>query len=674
MENGATNGNGTSRVTLPTEYQQFIHLSRYARYREELGRRETWNDTITRYLDFFEGHVETNFPKGLSAYKKVRPELEFAIESLEVMPSMRCMMSAGKALERDNVAGYNCSFLAVDSPRAFDETMYILMCGTGVGFSVERQEVAKLPAVAEDFFDSETTIVVPDSKLGWASSFRELIAMLYTGRIPKWDLSRLRPAGARLKTFGGRSSGPAPLDELFRFAVNVFTNAAGRKLTSIECHDLMCKVGDIVVVGGVRRSALISLSNLSDERMRHAKAGTWWEANVQRALANNSVAYTEKPEIEIFMREWLALIESKSGERGIYNVAAAQAHASKNGRRDGSLVQGTNPCSEILLRNKQFCNLSEVVVRADDDFDSLARKARLATILGTLQSSLTDFRYLSGAWEKNTREEALLGVSLTGIMDNEFLSGQKGKRDTTLADFLEDLKAVCVKENKEWAKKIGVAQAAAITCVKPSGTVSQLVDSASGIHPRYSEYYIRTVRADKKDPLGMFMEAYSFPVEDDVTKPDHNSVFSFPIHAPKKSVGRNDMNAIEQLELWKIYATHWCEHKPSITVYVREDEWLEVGAWVYKHFDVMSGVSFLPHTNHSYRQPPYQEIDKKTYDTLVKQMPKNVDWSLLSEYESEDNTAGAQTLSCSAGSCEIVDLTAETGLAVGLDAQTNTGD
>ncbi len=680
MKDGASNGNGTHNATLPTEYQQFIHLSRYARYREDLGGRETWTDTITRYLDFFETHLAENYSSGLAAYKKVRPELEFAIQNLEVMPSMRCMMSAGKALERDNVAGYNCSFLAVDSPRAFDETMYILMCGTGVGFTVERQEIVKLPLVAEDFFESDTTIVVPDSKLGWASSFRELIAMLYTGRIPKWDLTRLRPAGARLKTFGGRSSGPAPLDELFLFAVEIFTAAKGRRLTSIECHDLMCKVGDIVVVGGVRRSALISLSNLSDERMRHAKSGTWWENNVQRALANNSVSYDERPEIEIFMREWLALIESKSGERGIFNLAAAQKHASKNGRRDGSLVQGTNPCSEILLRSKQFCNLSEIVVRADDDFESLTNKARIATILGTLQSSLTNFRYLSSAWEKNTKEEALLGVSLTGIMDNEFLSGKKGKRDTTLADFLEDLKAVCVKENKEWAKKLGVEQSAAITCVKPSGTVSQLVDSASGIHPRYSEYYVRTVRADKKDPLGMFMEAYSFPVEDDVTKPQHNSVFSFPIHAPKSSVMRNDMNAIEQLELWKVYATHWCEHKPSITVYVRDDEWLEVGAWVYKNFDVMSGVSFLPHTNHSYRQAPYQEIDKKTYDALVKQLPSNVDWTLLSEYEHEDNTAGAQSMACTAGACEIVDLTTDTGLAVGLDTtykletQIDTGD
>lgn len=668
----ATNGsdNNLSNINLPTEYQQFIHLSRYARYREDLSGRETWNDTVTRYLDFFDEHLEENYPSALKAYKKVRSELELSILNLEVMPSMRCMMSAGKALKRDAVAGYNCSFLAVDSPRAFDETMYILMCGTGVGFSVERQEVTNLPMVAEDFFPSDTIIVVPDSKLGWAASFRELIAMLYSGRIPKWDLSRLRPAGAQLKTFGGRSSGPGPLDELFNFIVNIFTGAAGRKLNSIECHDIMCFIGNTIVVGGVRRSALISLSNLSDERMRHAKSGKWWELDVQRALANNSVTYTERPEMEIFMREWLSLVESKSGERGIFNLDAAQRHASKNGRRDGSLIRGTNPCSEILLRNKQFCNLSEIVVRANDDFESLVAKARIATILGTLQSSLTNFRYLSRDWAKNTIEESLLGVSLTGIMDNEFLSGKKGKRDITLPDFLEDLKAVCVKENKKWANIIGINQSAAITCVKPSGTVSQLVDSASGIHPRYSEYYIRTVRADKKDPLSMFMEACSFPVEDDVTKPQHNNVFSFPIHAPKNSVMRNDMSAIEQLELWKIYATHWCEHKPSITVYVNENEWLEVGAWVYKHFDYMSGVSFLPHTNHSYRQAPYQEIDKATYDQLVKQLPKNVDWKMLSEIEHEDNTVGVQTLACASGACEIVDLTSDTINTLDM----NTGD
>ena len=668
----ATNGSGNnlSNTKLPTEYQQFIHLSRYARYREDLGGRETWNDTVTRYLDFFDEHLEENYPSALKAYKKIRPELEFSILNLEVMPSMRCMMAAGPALKRDNVAGFNCSFLSVDSLRAFDETMYILMNGCGVGFSVERQEVANLPSVAEDFYHSDTTIVVPDSKLGWASSFRELIAMLYNGRIPKWDFSRLRPAGARLKIFGGRSSGPGPLDELFNFTINIFTGAAGRKLNSIECHDIMCAIGNTIVVGGVRRSALISLSNLSDERMRHAKSGKWWELEVQRALANNSVTYTERPEMEIFMREWISLVESKSGERGIFNLTAAQRQASKNGRRDGSLIKGTNPCSEILLRNKQFCNLSEIVVRANDDFKSLAAKARIATILGTLQSSLTNFRYLSKAWAKNTIEESLLGVSLTGIMDNEFLSGKKNKRDSTLPKFLEDLRAICVQENKKWDKIIGVNQSTAITTVKPSGTVSQLVDSSSGIHPRYSEYYIRTVRADKNDPLSIFMEAYSFPVEDDVTKPQHNNVFSFPIHAPKNSVMRDDMTAIEQLELWKVYATHWCEHKPSITVYVHDDEWLEVGAWVYKHFDYMSGVSFLPHTNHSYRQAPYQEIDKETYDKLVKKLPKNVDWGKLSEIEHEDNTVGTQTLSCSAGECEIVDLISDTVNTLDM----NTGD
>jgi len=646
-------------VSLPTEYQKFIHLSRYARYNENVGRRETWEETVARYFNFFQEHLEEHYSAGVKDYKKIRPELEQAVLDLDIMPSMRCLMTAGPALKRDAVAGYNCSFLAVDNPRAFDETMYILMCGTGVGFSVERQEIAKLPVVAEEFYPSDTTIVVPDSKLGWASSFRELISMLYAGRIPKWDLSRLRPSGARLKTFGGRSSGPQPLDELFRFCVNTFTNAAGRKLNSIEAHDLMCKIGDIVVVGGVRRSALISLSNLSDERMRHAKSGKWWEQNGQRALANNSVAYSEKPDIEIFMREWLALIESKSGERGIFNVQAAQQHASSNGRRKGELVRGTNPCSEILLRSKQFCNLSEVVVRPEDDFESLSRKVRLAAILGTLQSSLIDFRYLSKEWRNNTEEEALLGVSLTGIMDNEFLSGKKHKKDVTLEQFLVQLKEVAIASNKKWAETIGINQSTAITCVKPSGTVSQLVDSASGIHPRYSEYYIRTVRADKKDPLAQFMVDKGFPVEDDVTKPLHNYVFSFPTKGPKNSVHRDDMNAIQQLELWKTYAKSWCEHKPSITVYVRDHEWLEVGAWVYRNFDQMSGVSFLPHTNHTYRQAPYQEMNQEQYDELVAKMPKGVDWTEISNYESEDNTAGSQTLACTGSVCEIVDLTTE---------------
>ena len=640
---------------LPTEYQKFIHLSRYARYNEALGRRETWEETVARYFDFFEAHLREEFPGSDKELQKVRPELENAVLDLEIMPSMRCLMTAGKALRRDNVAGYNCSFLTVDSPRAFDEAMYILMCGTGLGFSVERQEVTKLPVIAEEFFDSETVISVQDSKLGWASAYRELISMLYAGRVPKYDLSLLRPAGARLKTFGGRSSGPGPLDELFNFTINTFKNAAGRKLTSIECHDIMCKIGDIVVVGGVRRSALISLSNLSDERMRHAKSGKWWEQNGQRALANNSVAYSEKPDMDIFIREWLALIESKSGERGIFNIQAAQKLASKNGRRDGSLVRGTNPCSEILLRNKQFCNLSEVVVRSDDEYHNLERKVRLATILGTLQASLVSFRYLSKDWERNTREEALLGVSLTGIMDNDLLNGGICTED--LGHLLETLKQAAVEENKKWADIIGISQSAAITCVKPSGTVSQLVDSASGIHPRYSEYYIRTVRADKKDPLALFMVDAGFPVENDVTKPEHNYVFSFPTISPENSVMRDDMTAIEQLEIWKIYATHWCEHKPSITVYVRDNEWLEVGAWVYKNFAHMSGVSFLPHTNHTYRQAPYQEITEEKFYAAMRAMPDNVNWMDLVNYESEDNTSGSQTLACTGGICEVVDLT-----------------
>lgn len=640
---------------LPTEYQKFIHLSRYARYNEDKGRRETWEETVARYFDFFENHLAEEFPGSEKALKEARPELENAVLDLEVMPSMRCLMTAGKALKRDNVAGYNCSFLSVDSPSAFDETMYILMCGTGVGFSVERQEVTKLPVVAEEFFDSETTILVQDSKLGWAAAFRELISMLYAGRVPKYDLSQLRPAGSRLKTFGGRSSGPGPLEDLFEFTIATFKNAAGRKLTSLECHDIMCKIGDIVVVGGVRRSALISLSNLSDERMRHAKSGKWWEQNGQRALANNSVAYTEKPDMDIFIREWAALIESKSGERGIFNIEAAQKHASKNGRRDGSLVRGTNPCSEILLRNKQFCNLSEVVVRSEDDFEHLARKVKLATILGTLQASLINFRYLSRDWIVNTREEALLGVSLTGIMDNELLNGGIDPND--LSNLLDQLKDVAIEENKKWSKIIGINQSAAITCVKPSGTVSQLVDSASGIHPRYSDYYIRTVRADKKDPLARFMKDAGFSVEDDVTKPDHNYVFSFPMISPESSIMRDEMTAIEQLEMWKIYATHWCEHKPSITVYVHDNEWLEVGAWVYKNFAHMSGVSFLPHTNHVYRQAPYQEISEEKFYAAMKTMPDNVDWSRLIEYESEDNTSGSQTLACTGGVCEVVDLT-----------------
>ena len=632
---------------LPTQYQEFIHLSRYSRWLPDEGRRETWSETVGRYFDFFQSKLDEE--ENYKLTPEERKELEEAVLSQKVMPSMRCLMTAGEALKRENISGYNCSYIAVDSPRAFDEILYILMNGTGVGFSVERQDVAKLPVVADELHPTDTTIVVPDSKLGWAKSLKELIHLLYSGQIPSWDLSKVRPAGAPLKTFGGRASGPEPLDQLFRFASSIFRNAAGRKLSSLECHDLVCKIAEIVVVGGVRRSALISLSNLSDDRMRVAKSGQWWEDHGQRALANNSACYSEKPEIGIFMDEWKSLYDSKSGERGIFNRESAKKQAGRNGRRDNDWDFGTNPCSEIILRSKQFCNLSEVVIRSTDTMRSLKEKVRLATILGTFQSTLTNFRYLTKDWNNNTEEERLLGVSLTGIMDSTLTNGT----DDGLEKRLEQLKQVAVETNAEWAKKIGIPQSAAITCVKPSGTVSQLVDSASGIHARHNPYYIRTVRADKKDPLALYMKDAGFPCEDDVMKPEHTSVFSFPMKAPEGAIMRQDKNALEQLELWLTYQKAWCEHKPSVTISVKEEEWFDVGAWVYKHFDYMSGVSFLPYSEHVYKQAPYQDIDKKTYEAELKTMPQNVDWALLSQYENSDMTEGAQELACTAGGCEI---------------------
>ena len=631
---------------LPTEYQEFIHLSRYSRWLPEKGRRETWDETVSRYFDFFTEHLEEQNNFKLDDISRKR--LEEAVLSQKVMPSMRCLMTAGEALKRENVAGYNCSYVAVDSPRAFDEILYILMNGTGVGFSVERQDVIKLPNVADELHETDTTIVVPDSKLGWAKSLKELIHLLYSGQIPSWDLSKVRPA-APLKTFGGRASSPEPLDQLFRFAINIFKNATGRKLTSLECHDLVCKIAEIVVVGGVRRSALISLSNLSDDRMRVAKSGQWWEDNGQRALANNSACYTEKPEIGIFMDEWKSLYDSKSGERGIFNRQSAKEQAGRNGRRDNDWDFGTNPCSEIILRSKQFCNLSEVVIRATDDMKALKEKVKFATILGTFQSTLVNFKYLTRDWAKNTEEERLLGVSLTGIMDNTLTNGKEPGLDKRL----DELRKVAIATNAEWADKIGINQSVSITCVKPSGTVSQLVDSASGIHARHNPYYIRTVRADKKDPLAMYMKDAGFPCEDDVMKPDHTYVFSFPMKAPENAVMRQDMTAIEQLELWLVYQKHWCEHKPSVTISVKEDEWFEVGAWVYKHFDWMSGVSFLPYSEHVYKQAPYQDCDSVVYQRELDKMPKNIDWTQLSAYETTDMTEGAQELACVAGGCEI---------------------
>jgi len=642
-------------TSIENPYENFIALSRYARWMPEENRRETWSETVDRYFSFMLDHLFKEHSYEPSS--KLITELKQAVLDRNVMPSMRSVMTAGPALERDHVAGYNCSFVPVDNPRSFDETMYILMCGTGVGFSVEYKYVNKLPIIPESFEKSTTVIVVEDSKSGWAKAFRELLALLWTGQIPSIDVSKLRPAGARLKTMGGRSSGPQPLVNLFDFTIAKFKNAAGRQFKPIEAHDIMCKIGEIVVVGGVRRSALISLSNINDIEMAQAKTGNWWEHNSQRALSNNSVAYSRKPQMEQFIAEWKSLYDSKSGERGIYNVAAAQAQASKYGRRDPDIHYGTNPCSEIILRPYQFCNLSEVVLRENDTKKDIERKVELATILGTWQSTLTDFKYLRKIWKDNTEEERLLGVSLTGQFGHKFMSGKENLK--SLEEFLNLLRESARAKNKDEAGKIGIPESAAITCVKPSGTVSQLVGVSSGMHAWHSPYYIRTVRGSKGDPISTFLKEVGIPVEDDVMKPNETYVFSFPVKAPEGAIVRNDLTALEHLNIWLVYQRAWCEHKPSITVSVKEDEWMEVGAWVYKNFDDVSGISFLPMSEHTYKQAPYQEISKEEYLDLLGKMPKEIRWADLSFYETEDGTSGNQTLACTSdGNCEIVDITA----------------
>jgi len=641
--------------TLPNDYQNFIALSRYARWLPEKNRRETWKETVARYFDFMEVHLKENTNQEL--IPKTRKILEDAVCNLEVMPSMRALMTAGKALADNNIAGYNCAYLSVDHPKAFDEALYVLMHGTGVGFSVERQFVNKLPEVPEEMVDVDDVIVVQDSKEGWQSAFRKLITYLYDGEMPKWDFSKIRPKGARLATFGGRASGPEPLLDLFHFSTNLFKDAVGRKLTSYEAHRMMCKIAEVVVVGGVRRSALISLSNLTDERMRNAKSGQWWSDTPEMALSNNSVCYTEKPDIGIFMKEWTSLYESKSGERGIFNRESAIKQVASIGRRDSDHDFGCNPCSEIILRDGQFCNLTEVVVRAEDTQRDILRKARLATTLGTFQASLTNIKRLRPKWVKNTEEESLLGVSLTGIMDNSFMNGSVDKE--ALPKFLEKVRKEVVEINAHWSELLGINQATATTAIKPSGTVSQLVDSASGIHTRHNDYYFRRVRADAKDPIAQLMEDQGIPCEPDVMKPNSVKVFTFPMKAPDGAVLRNDRTAIEQLELWLTYQRHYCEHKPSVTVSVREHEWMQVGAWVYEHFDEVSGVSFLPHSDHSYQQAPYEDCSKKEYNELAKKMPKSVDWELISQYELTDMTVGTKTLACTGSVCELVDLVEE---------------
>ena len=678
---------------LPTFYQQFIHKSRYARWDYTKSRREDWGETVDRYINFFSGHLERQHNYKISDADLA--EVRTAIAELKVMPSMRCLMTAGEALEKENIAGYNCSFVAVDTPRAFDEILYVLMNGTGVGFSVENRYVNKLPVIHEEFHTGDTMINVADSKLGWAKAFKQVIALLYNGEVPSWDVSKVRPAGSPLKTFGGRASGPEPLVNLFNFCVSKFKGAAGRKLTSLECHDIVCKVAEIVVVGGVRRSALISLSDLDDRNMRYAKSGNWWMEEGQRALSNNSVNYQERPGMGSFMREWLSLYDSKSGERGIFSSYASKKSIerlnerhrnrldrqgirtgddgkSNDGRGDGTGDTGgdggipfrrresredfgTNPCSEIILRSREFCNLSEVVIRRSDTIKSLKTKVRLATIVGTIQSTLTSFRYLTKEWTNNCTEERLLGVSMTGIMDHPTMNGSEGKKK--LSKWLQELREVAIETNEEWAKKIGIENSAAISCVKPSGTVSQLVDSASGIHARHNPYYIRTVRADNKDPLCKFMKDQGFPHEPDFMKPDHTTVFSFPMKAPDNAVMRYDRNAIEQMELWKTYLDDWCEHKPSITVSVKESEWMNVGAWVYENLDDISGISFLPFSDHVYAQAPYQDCTVEEFEEMKTKMPKNVKWEEVSRYEAQDYTSGSQELACSGDTgCEIVDI------------------
>ncbi len=629
-----------------TPYNTFIAKSRYSRYLDDQGRREHWNETVKRYFDFMTKNLKEKNNYDLTP--ELRAELEDAVVHLDVVPSMRAIMTAGAALERQNVAAFNCSYLPIDDPKAFDEAMYILLCGTGVGFSVEQQYVKQLPEVPDKLFDSETTIVVSDSKEGWAKSLRQLLALLYSGEVPKFDLSKVRPAGARLKTFGGRASGAKPLEDLFKFVISKFRNATGRRLSSLECHDILCKIGEVVVVGGVRRSAMISLSDLSDDKMAHAKAGNWWDGQGQRALANNSATYSEKPSIGQFMREWTSIYESHSGERGIFNRDASQKQAAKNGRRDSTYDFGTNPCSEIILRPYQFCNLSSCIVRSDDTMASLERKIKLATILGTFQATLTNFPYLRKIWQKNTEEEALLGVSMTGILDNALLNNPD---DVELPKRLEKLRDVAIGTNCEFASAVGINQSVAVTAIKPEGTVSQLCSTASGIHPQHSKFYIRRVRADNKDPLTQFMIQSGFVAEPCVMKPDSTTVFSFPVKVADGALLREELSALKHLKLWLLFQRHYCEHKPSVTISVKEDEWMEVGAWVWEHFDEVTGVSFLPMDGGTYKQAPYEECTEEQYNQLKMLVPEAVDWDNFKEYD--DNVEGAQMLSCTAGGCSI---------------------
>lgn len=625
---------GYPMESIDTSMSSYIHLSKYARWKPGESRRETWEETVGRYTGFWKEHLDGT--EGL--YE--------AILNKEVMPSMRALMTAGKALHIDNIAGYNCSAIAINNPRCFDEIFYLLMCGSGAGFSVERQYINDMPRIAEALHDTDTTIIVKDSKIGWAKALKELIALLYNGDVPKWDTSLIRPAGARLKTFGGRASGPEPLEDLFRYTVRLFKSAMGRKLNSIECHDLVCKIADTVIVGSVRRSACISLSNLTDDRMRRAKTGEWYLTNPQRMLANNSVAYTEKPDLISFLEEFRSLYESKAGERGLINKEALRRKAEKCGREHkGDYL--VNPCGEALLRDTGgLCNLSEVIVRQGDSLEVLKDKVRKATIIGTLQSTLTDFRYLRKVWKDNAEEERLLGVSLTGIMDHEILSGAAGS--DVLIEYLTEMHSVCKETNKIWAEKLGIPESKQLTLVKPSGTVSQLCGTSSGIHPRFAPYYLRRVTQDAKDPLTNHMISQGIP---HVVK-DQKVIFSFPIASPADAICAKDIGAIRQLEIWSIYQEHWCEGNPSQTIYYTDKDFLDVQSWVYTNWDNIGGLSFFPLDDYVYDRElqPYLEISKEEYVRAAANFP-TVDWSSLKEQE--DCTTSSQEYACSGGSCEL---------------------
>ena len=630
---------------------EFVYLRTYARWIEHEGRRETWIETIDRYLSFMRENL------GEKLTKEDYSELRQALLKQEVMPSMRLLQFAGDAARKTNVCAYNCSYIAPSCVEDFGEVMYVSMCGTGVGFSVESQNVEALPQIEYQGGEKLATHIVADSKEGWCDALVLGMNTWYQGKDIEFDYSKLRPAGARLKTFGGKSSGPEPLQALLDFTRSKILSRQGRRLTNINVHDILCKIGEIVVAGGVRRSAMISLSDLDDEKMRHAKDGQFYMLQPQRSIANNSAVYLEKPTQEVFLSEWLALVKSGSGERGIFNRGSLIETLPKrrvdllkekgliHGDRITGII-GTNPCAEIILQSKQFCNLSEVVARSDDDEKSLLRKIRLATLLGTYQASLTYFPYLSKAWQDNCEKERLLGVSITGQWDCQAV------RDNNV---LDKLKQAAIDANKEYAKRFNVNASTCITCVKPSGTVSQTVDSSSGMHPRHAPFYIRRIRISASDALFKMLKKQGVPYHPEVGQSEMDAttfVLDFPVKAPTNAVCKDNLTALEQLEHWRLVKENYTEHNPSVTISVGEDEWLQVANWVYQHWDIIGGLSFLPRFDHVYQLAPYEAITEEEYNALLKRF-EQLDFAQLFAYEHSDTTEVKRELACVGGACEI---------------------